>query len=487
MGKLNEEVIKGKKMYVSMAKFEKGGHFGVEPPRQEPKQPQRRIIQQPATRDSRKYVEVVRGVKHTQENRRVNENRAKQSAVVTTGQTIRVDENGSLSERLKMAVVVEVHTRFELREAAEMVANMELPTASLSAISPNELVLFFDEEEDIEGVLNEDSMLKTIGKSIYRWDVKKFQNERTVWVECTGIHPEWWSYENTVKIGELWGQVLKVEEEIHGVNSLTAARLLLKTKISRKLDEKVGVEWGSNLGTVFIRESSTCRCMETMGLRERHYEDDDSEDDKDGESEHGDDAVEKAEQGEDDGGNVDEQNVVGVMEVHDCVDGREVGQDDMFEGGTVEVLGLERESGSTVEHSTLNINSAVDEWLVGPLSCPIEPLEDYWFDPIASLECPLSMEAAEMNARKVDGSKSSTTMVGKTPQSKRPRGRPKRSACSLPDPLSVPSTPSSCSLEAMKTWSMARRMDVATHDESEIVEELRRSKRVQIMEGNNPT
>ncbi|CAO2814204.1 unnamed protein product [Amaranthus hypochondriacus] len=78
-------------------------------------------------------------------------------------------------------------------------------------------------------------------------------------------------------------------------------------------------------------------------------------------------------------------------------------------------------------------------------------------------------------------------MVGKTPQSKRPRGRPKRSACSLPDPLSVPSTPSSCSMEALKTWNMAKMMEVSTHNEKDMVEELRRSKRVQVMEGSNST
>ncbi|CAO2840861.1 unnamed protein product [Amaranthus hypochondriacus] len=480
MENLNGEFVKGKKMYVSMAKYEKGGHFGSKPARQEPIQPQRTVIRRPATRDTRKYVEVVRGVTHTVEQRRNSENRVQQSTRDSITATLKVNENVSVAEHLQKAVVVEVGTRYELREAAEMVDNMELPTASLSAISPNELILFFDCEEDIEDAINGDSPLRVFGDNIHRWEEKEFHKERIVWVECTGIHPKWWSYENTVKLGQLWGQVLKVEEEVHGVNSLTAARLLLKTKIKRKFDEEVRVEWGSNCGTVYVKELPSCRCMVGMGSRRSAYEDDDSDDEHERN-------VELVDAG---GEKVDVQNqmeALGVVVRDEERAVAELGEDNRYEGGTMVVQGQEMESGSSLNQSTVNINSSVDEWLVGPLSCPIEPLEDYWFDPIATLECPLSLEAAETNARKEGGSKVSMAMVGKTPQSKRPRGRPKRSACSLPDPLSVPSTPPSCSMEALETWKTATMIDVTTHDEKEIVEELRRSKRVQVMEGSNST
>ncbi|CAO2814203.1 unnamed protein product [Amaranthus hypochondriacus] len=348
MDKLNGELIKGRKMYVSMAKYEKGGHFGLKPPRQQPKPPQRSLIRRSATRDSRKYVEVVRGVTPTMENRSVFENRVQQRAREPMSVTLKMGESETVAQRLQKAVVVQVGNRYELREAAERVANMELPIASLSAISPKELILFFDNEEDIEGAINGDSPLRILGENVHRWDEKEFQQERIVWVECTGIHPKWWSYENTVKLGEVWGQVLNVEEEVLGVNSLTAARLLLKTKINHKLDEEVRVQWGSNFGTVYVREIPSCRCMVGTGSRRCESDDDDSHDEHDEEGEYVDAGCVKA----------DDQNVVGVMGANDSDEERavvEVGQNVMDEGRTVEALGLEKESRSTMNQSTVNI------------------------------------------------------------------------------------------------------------------------------------
>lgn len=130
---------------------------------------------------------------------------------------------------------------------------------------------------------------------------------------------------------------------------------------------------------------------------------------------------------------------------------------------------------------------AVDECLGGPMSCPVEYRGESWFDPIASVECSIGLGGVVSLASKEgrDGHMNSNEVT--TPLLKRPRGRPKRMASSLPDTLSVPSTPLTSSLEANDTWKTARKIGIKDKDESAVMDELRKSKRVQIQEANNRT
>lgn len=116
----------------------------------------------------------------------------------------------------------------------------------------------------------------------------------------------------------------------------------------------------------------------------------------------------------------------------------------------------------------------------------MEPCIDSWFDPIASVECTISL-ADIGNMERMNGQGTNMhDIVENTVQPKRTRGRPKRMAYSLPDTLSVLSTPSFCAPEATETWNTAKTLGISTHDESTVIEELRRSKRIQLLEDSNP-
>ncbi|CAO2832436.1 unnamed protein product [Amaranthus hypochondriacus] len=69
---------------------------------------------------------------------------------------------------------------------------------------------------------------------------------------------------------------------------------------------------------------------------------------------------------------------------------------------------------------------------------------------------------------------------------KKPRGRPKKIACSLPAPLFVHATPSKSTCEALETWNTTKLLGVTSSDEGAVIAELRKSKRLMVMEENNP-
>lgn len=125
--------------------------------------------------------------------------------------------------------------------------------------------------------------------------------------------------------------------------------------------------------------------------------------------------------------------------------------------------------------------------MLAHLSNPLTQERVSWFDPTASLECSI-LERWDVSVRRTENPRTCVSADGLGGvSSKRPRGRPRKIASSLPTPLFVPSTPSSGTLEAHETWNVAKMLGVTTSDEGAVIEELRKSKRIQLLEAKNPT
>ncbi|CAO2827526.1 unnamed protein product [Amaranthus hypochondriacus] len=105
------------------------------------------------------------------------------------------------------------------------------------------------------------------------------------------------------------------------------------------------------------------------------------------------------------------------------------------------------------------------------------------FDPIYSVEVPVSIQQFGMNCHNGDMIHSDSELMRqkRIPQ-KRPKGRPKRIGQSLPEPLLVQSTPSNSQQEAVETWNTAKRIGVNSRDDGAVISALRKSKRLLALE-----
>lgn len=466
---LNGHKIKNSKMAVSLARYDRRG---MEVRKNASRNSEaakvlkaREGIRYPSFRNSRRYAEVVSGHrKHTPPEKNL-----------ITQPTIKVPENSTMTEKLNKAVVVELKETMEADKAAALVSDTDFKVVCISSLNPSTVILFFDSDEEVSKATGKNSPLWKLGDKVSRWSEDAWFYERVVWVECVGIHPKWWSEENIERICEKWGKVVKIEHEVDGLNSLTCARILIKTKLKRRIDDSVRIEWESGSDMVTVREACNCRCKN--GSRLRSDETDDGSGEKEGDcDDKGENTqlmVSKEDQQE------KEKDTQGSDS--DCDDN---GENTQLMGSKEDQQGEERDTqGSDI--GLISRMGCEDEWLVGPMSCPAESCMDSWFDPIVSVECPISLADAEK--MEMLDSHDTQALVEKTAQPKRPRGRPKRIACSLPDTLSVPSTPSFCTPEAIETWKTAKLLGISALDESAVMEELRRSKRIQLLEESNPS
>lgn len=99
-----------------------------------------------------------------------------------------------------------------------------------------------------------------------------------------------------------------------------------------------------------------------------------------------------------------------------------------------------------------------------------------WFDPISSIELISSQPLISITL----GSNENNSQ-------RRPRGRPKRNANSLPEPLYIQSTPSPRQQEAVKTWNSGKTVGVRSRKEKEVISQLRKSRRLMLLEDGRPT
>lgn len=122
------------------------------------------------------------------------------------------------------------------KQAASLVAGTNIPFACMSSLSHTKLVLFFDTEMDMMNAMEKESPLWKIFADVRRWSECECYNDRLVWINCVGLHPKVWSFENIKTIGEKWGRVVQVDHEDNGVNSLTFARILIRTKAQKRIE-----------------------------------------------------------------------------------------------------------------------------------------------------------------------------------------------------------------------------------------------------------
>lgn len=113
-------------------------------------------------------------------------------------------------------------------------------------------------------------------------------------------------------------------------------------------------------------------------------------------------------------------------------------------------------------------------------------IENACFDPMTSVECYRNMYTLDCSGLNDDPRPCVSSLLANDVPYKKPHGRPKKVACSLPDPLFVPSTLSRSSLEAHETWNTAKLLGVKSSNEEAVIAELRKSKRLMVLEENNP-
>ncbi|CAO2830673.1 unnamed protein product [Amaranthus hypochondriacus] len=400
-----------------------------------------------------------------------------------------------IAEKLAMSIVGVSEKELDRETLESIVADLDLAVVGFSSLSATKVVIFLEDEDTVAQAM-EKSTLKQYFTELRRWSKEDGRVNRLLWLECRGVPPMCCSEDNFQKIGEVWGKVIRVVAVFNGINSLTSARLLVETTVMHRIEERINVKWETGSSTVWVNEIEKEDCE---GSDFEYVDESDDESNSSDEQDHientpGDEnrrTINMGRKVEDQDGNT--SGAKNGISMETANDETRVGSEDMMEveeyrddmaiSSRMDRLSQQEECMVTpqareeVQRMMSNSLPSVDDCWGGAASCPAQAKEVDWFDPIATIEAPMSQGVSADGGLHI----SRATNPGR-----RPRGRPKRTACSLPDTLSVPSTPLMDSLEANNTWHTATKLGVGCRSVSAVHEELRRSKRIQVLEYSTP-
>lgn len=152
---------------------------------------------------------------------------------------VNINENPVMAYRMKLAVIVDLEQPYDVEKIASLCAENHLEADYISSITPYKMAIFFKDEKSIKVALEDNSPLKNIYTDARKWSENERCMERLAWVECIGIHPTCWGFDTFKKIGNLWGDIVKMEHVMNGVRSLSSAKILIRTKHMKKIETDV--------------------------------------------------------------------------------------------------------------------------------------------------------------------------------------------------------------------------------------------------------
>ena len=432
--KLHDFQIRGRNLQVSLARYYKGGAAILN---QTPKTKQLGVVKKkitnPAFRDHRKYSEALMG-KHSSESKKRRE-----GTTIPINFTINAAEDIKLVSMLEQAIIVENTEPLNIEQTVYNATAASETIKCMFLLSPTKLLVVYDCIDDAKNAVSVDSALWDSFDNVRLWSEGEMFDDRLVWVECFGIHPKCWSEENMRLIGQKWGPVLCVENRIGSLQSLTYARMLIRTREQNKIDARIKLIFEHGSCDVWVKEG--------LGPTNNHT------------------LVSKTDA------------TAGTMAGGEGIAG-EYGQEVI---GTVTLKASRR--------------ALVDTRLPDPLVPEIinrmeEKVEHAWHDPIVSNESVVCSsnppQDCRLNLTQTQTEPPSRNTLNLTPSSqlKTPRGRPKK----LKQKQCVNHEPSQQSaraiVEAQETWNIAKLVGISPHDEEAVMSGIRKSKRLLILEGN---
>ena len=234
----NGLAVKGNTLLVSMARYVKdGAPLRLSPRLVKTKAQNSERKWYPAHRDHRSFSEVLMGLQNRMQ--KLETVVEKKNSTIPAIFSLNVTENTEFTQTLKKAVIAE---NSEVSDHSQTVARIKachVKVENIFSLSPTKLLIVFENENDAEYAVNMESPLWNLFDDVRTWSEGESFDDRLVWIECVGIHPLCWSKENVKLIGEKWGPVIHTENKVQGVDSITSARILLRTKAQNRIENRI--------------------------------------------------------------------------------------------------------------------------------------------------------------------------------------------------------------------------------------------------------
>ena len=127
----------------------------------------------------------------------------------------------------------------------------------LSALSCFKFLLIFPTLESMQEALVCHQDFQQWFIEVKRWGIEDCCESRRVWLDIIGVPPHGWLWENFKAIAEIWGQLICLGKSSSRIESFEVMKVLIATKILRKIEAEIVITIGFGGYRVMIRETET--------------------------------------------------------------------------------------------------------------------------------------------------------------------------------------------------------------------------------------
>jgi len=127
----------------------------------------------------------------------------------------------------------------------------------VAALSCYKFLLTFPTVEEMDFAVANQDELQHWFLEVKKWGSEDDCDSRRVWLSIIGVPPHGWQRENFKQIAELWGDLICLSKPTTSTDSFEVMKVLVATKILRRIDEEVLLQLDYGGYRVIIREAET--------------------------------------------------------------------------------------------------------------------------------------------------------------------------------------------------------------------------------------
>ncbi|MED6193900.1 hypothetical protein PIB30_023565 [Stylosanthes scabra] len=141
---------------------------------------------------------------------------------------IYLEENNEMKAMMEKGLIGDTLEPYCFKEMERKLKEERQTLETVKMVGDMKVLMLFNSKENMEDAMKLEKM-KRFFLEIRRWRPGEANRTRKFWLEITGLPIDGWSKVNMIKIGEVWGKVLEVEEAEGGHYSFFCVLVVANT------------------------------------------------------------------------------------------------------------------------------------------------------------------------------------------------------------------------------------------------------------------
>ncbi|KAH7854783.1 hypothetical protein Vadar_017757 [Vaccinium darrowii] len=157
--------------------------------------------------------------------------------------SLSISVNDAAHEWLRRSAIAELPSIWSLEMVRQAIDLNLGPNIQVRELGPSQILLTFDSIAAMDAAFAEGKLIclkEWCGDKIHKWNPNmRLFPSRTVWLSCYGVPIHVWSSDTFSKIGKLWGEIIKLDDDIIKERNFSVGKILVSTSLIKNINQTI--------------------------------------------------------------------------------------------------------------------------------------------------------------------------------------------------------------------------------------------------------